>query len=77
MNITCPICGKVFREYVSAKRKYCSPLCSHRGARRTERPSMEALKEMIATTTWSAIGRMHGVSDNTVRAWARRYGLDV
>jgi len=40
-----------------------------------ERPSKEDLQNMINTMTWVAIGEKYGVSDNSIRKWARSYEL--
>lgn len=36
-----------------------------------ERPSKEELLKMIGDSSYSAVGRMFGVSDNAVRKWLR------
>lgn len=43
--------------------------------RKTDRPTKEELEGMIKTMTWVDIGKRHGVSDSTVRKWAKNYGL--
>ncbi len=43
------------------------------GARRVERPPYEQLVAEVAATSWSAVGRKYGVSDNAVRKWVRAY----
>ena len=71
--IACAVCGrKVSRTFV---KKYCSLECSHKGSRRLEWPLKRQLKAELATTTWTAIGKKYGVSDNAVRKWARQYKL--
>jgi len=39
------------------------------------RPSKEELKDMIDKMTWVAIGKKYGVTCNTIRKWARSYGI--
>lgn len=39
------------------------------------RPSAEELKKMLEETSYCAVGRKYGVSDNAVRKWAKRYGI--
>lgn len=39
------------------------------------RPSKEELKELIENNTWVAIGKMYNVNDNSIRKWAKGYGL--
>jgi transposase-like protein len=41
--------------------------------RRVERPPYDELLREIAATSWSAVGRRYGVSDNAVRKWVRQY----
>jgi transposase-like protein len=44
------------------------------GARRvSDRPPYEQLLAEIAATSWSAVGRKYGVSDNAIRKWVRAY----
>ena len=46
-------------------------------ARRVERPPYEQLMREIAETSWSAVGRKYGVSDNAVRKWVRWYEAEL
>ena len=41
--------------------------------RRVERPPYDALVAEIAATSYSAVGRRYGVSDNAIRKWVRQY----
>lgn len=43
--------------------------------RQVERPSKEELLKDIATSSFSAVGRKYGVSDNAIRKWCHSYGL--
>lgn len=43
--------------------------------RTVERPDKEQLLEEIATSSFSAVGRKYGVSDNAIRKWCTFYGL--
>lgn len=54
---------------------YCSVECSSIRRRKTVRPTLKNLKELIESKSYCAIGREYGVSDNAVRKWARSYGL--
>ena len=38
-------------------------------------PTKEVLCELIKNNNWSKLGRMFGVSDNTVRDWAKSYNI--
>lgn len=66
----CPHCyKKVFNTI------YCSINCVKCHKRKCIRPSKEELKDLINTTSFLAIGRKFGVSDNSVRKWAKIYGI--
>ncbi|MEA2192239.1 MAG: hypothetical protein QOI73_2360 [Solirubrobacteraceae bacterium] len=38
-----------------------------------QRPPHDQLLREIAATSYSAVGRKYGVSDNAVRKWVRQY----
>lgn len=44
-------------------------------SRKVERPTSAELKKLIQTTSFVAIGKIYGVSDNAVRKWAKSYEL--
>lgn len=78
---TCERCATSFRPNRSGQR-YCSSACGVRyerkgkpnpGLRRTERPAYVELLREIAATSYSAVGRKYGVSDNAIRKWVRQY----
>lgn len=75
ISITCPSCGKIFVDYVSQRRKFCSLICSHKAARKAERPDKKTLEELIAKRTITSIARKYKVSDNTIRRWATNYNI--
>jgi transposase-like protein len=66
-----------------ARQRYCSKYCGVRhdrtgvprpeGRKVRERPPYEQLLAEVAATSWSAVGRKYGVSDNAIRKWAREY----
>jgi hypothetical protein len=78
----CLRCAAQFRPNGPTQR-YCSAACGRRylrndarpnpKLRRTERPPYEQLLREIADTSFSAVGRAHGVSDNAIRKWVRQY----
>jgi hypothetical protein len=78
----CVRCGVGFAPQ-SRSQRYCSRDCGRRWERagvprpggRTvrERPPYEELMAEIAATSWSAVGRNYGVSDNAIRKWVRAY----
>jgi hypothetical protein len=84
----CPDCGAEFRPR-DARQRYCSRACGQRRRdrprsrrpqsrpRKVERPPYEQLIREIAETSWSAVGRKYGVSDNAVRKWVRWYEAEA
>ena len=77
----CATCGAEFTP-AGSKQRHCSHRCgslseasqrAQRAGRRVERPPYEQLVAEIAATSWSAVGRRYGVSDNAVRKWVRAY----
>jgi hypothetical protein len=72
----CRDCGESFTPNYPQQR-YCSRLCGARydreARRRVERPPYEQLLTEVEETSWSAVGRKYGVSDNAVRKWVRAY----
>jgi hypothetical protein len=72
----CLWCGQPFRPKHSRQR-YCSRRCgrsvSGREARRVERPPYEQLLREIGETSYVAVARKYGVSDNAIRKWVRQY----
>jgi transposase-like protein len=76
---TCAGCGALFLSFNRGKR-YCSHACfaqSQAGVpqpqrRVVERPPLGQLLAEIEASSWSAVGRRYGVSDNAVRKWVRQ-----
>lgn len=79
----CLLCGRAFRPRYP-RHRYCSRACGVRAPkpsrgvpkprlRRVERPAYEELVREIADTSYLAVGRKYGVSDNAVRKWVRQY----
>jgi len=77
----CLHCGEEFMPRRPAQR-YCSSACGSRwdrrgrpipGARRVARPPYEQLMAEIEATSYSAVGRKYGVSDNAIRKWVRAF----
>ncbi len=75
----CATCGSVFSAADRAQR-HCSRACGGRSEsaraaqaarRRVERPPHEQLVAEVAATSWSAVARKYGVSDNAIRKWVR------
>jgi hypothetical protein len=65
------------------RQQYCSRCCGSRwqrpqgipkpALRRVERPPYELLVREIAETSYLAVGRKYGVSDNAIRKWVRQH----
>jgi HNH endonuclease len=77
----CLRCGGQFTPAVDSQR-YCSRACGAGGdrspgprpeLRRVQRPPYEQLMAELAATSFSAVGRKYGVSDNAIRKWVRTY----
>jgi tRNA A37 N6-isopentenylltransferase MiaA len=72
---TCPQCGKQFRP-LNNDQKYCCHGCWALVYRRVLiRPTKEELEKMLDTMYYTEIGRLYKVSDNTIRKWAKGYGI--
>jgi hypothetical protein len=80
----CKRCGRQFAAKYPNQR-YCSHACGTRwdrshlrgrprpAARRVERPPYEQLLAELEATSYVAVGRKYGVSDNAVRKWLTFY----
>lgn len=51
------------------------PKCANERKRVVERPTREEFKQLIRTTSFVAIGKQFGVSDNAIRKWCDSYNL--
>jgi hypothetical protein len=81
---SCRRCGKPFFPG-RPEQRYCSRECGTRwnrsklrgrpvpAYRRVERPPYEQLLAEIEATSYCAVGRKYGVSDNAVRKWVKFY----
>jgi hypothetical protein len=67
----CLHCGKLFK----GRKKFCSRVCYRQAARIVDRPSSTVLLGELQSMSMRAIGKKYGVSDSSVRKWARAYGL--
>lgn len=75
----CPVCGTSFHVMPSKShlRVHCGERCAQLARRKVERPAADSLLALVRDVgNWSALGRMFGVSGNTIRKWVRYYGLD-
>lgn len=64
----CKICGSEFK----GKGKMCKT-CSKIKQRKVERPLYEKLLQELKDSSYVAVGRKYGVSDNAVRKWVKSY----
>jgi hypothetical protein len=78
---TCLQCGGGFRPKYRSQR-YCSRSCGRRSlgsraprpeSRKVTRPPYEQLVAELEASSFLAVGRKYGVSDNAVRKWLRAY----
>jgi len=67
----CPICNGSLYGIL----KFCSTDCADISRRKCEWPSKEILENEFANMSMVQIGKKYGVSDKTVKKWARRYGI--
>lgn len=70
----CLCCSKEFQTACKSA-KYCSLVCGHIVSRKCDRPSKEELAAMLEKESWLAIARKYNVTDNSIRKWAKAYGL--
>lgn len=49
--------------------------CERVRHRKVERPTRDKLKFLVRTQSFTSIGKMYGVSDNTIRKWCNSYNL--
>lgn len=69
---TCSECGILISD--NNESGLCKT-CADKKRRTTERPSKEQLAQEIITSSFLAVGRKYGVSDNAIRKWCKAYGL--
>lgn len=55
---------------IFAVSKRCSS-CSRLFSRKVSRPSLEELQKDLSNSTYAAVGKKYGVSDNTIRKWIK------
>jgi hypothetical protein len=73
-------CEECKGQYHGINDKFCTMKCSskyiariNKRARKAERPKFEDLMLEIEETSFSAVGRKYGVSDNAIRKWIKNY----
>jgi HNH endonuclease len=84
LDVTPRVCLHCGTEFVPRypTHRYCSQLCGTHWtrsrdpkpeSRKVERPPYEQLMADLSATSFCAVGRKYGVSDNAVRKWVRWY----
>lgn len=84
IELECRRCGTRFVRR-RPEQRYCSRACGTRyerarsrpRPRKVERPSYEQLVREIAASSYVAVGRRYGVSDNAIRKWLRAYEREL
>ena len=74
----CEHCDSEFKRKRRTQ-KYCSDACKIEATTKVKnRPSKEELGSLIATVqSWTALGERFKVTGNTVKKWAKNYGLQL
>ena len=74
--LTCTVCRKKFWSAPSREKKCCSVSCSYIVSRKVkDRPSREQLQLLLSEHSFVFISKIYGVSDKTIRKWAKKYDL--
>ncbi len=85
INRLCVRCDVSFRP-AGRDQRYCSHSCGGRSeasrmaqvaARKVERPPYAQLVQEIEASSYVAVGRRYGVSDNAIRKWIRAYEREL
>ena len=71
----CKFCGKEFQTN-EENQQFCSKKCANEQNRKCVRPPKEELEKLIIMKSYRELGRMFGVTDNTIKKWCIRYGID-
>jgi protein-arginine kinase activator protein McsA len=72
--LCCQLCGNPKK--TKSKTNLC-PNCARRSLRKVARPSKEKLLELLTgETSFLALGKQLGVSDQAVRKWCKQFGFD-
>ena len=77
----CPNCHSQTDTYAGKRFKKLKPIkirqTSKPWLRKVERPTKEELEKLIATIPMSSIAKKYSVTDNSVRKWAKTYGIQL
>lgn len=66
----CVVCGKELQSHYT-KTKMCVKCLAKKQRKVQNRPTHEELKKLLSTNSYCAVGKMYGVSDNTIRKWLK------
>ena len=73
--LRCQECGKEYKPIKYSKKKpqkYCSKECSQYAQRKIKnRPSKSELCSLLQTNSYCSVGKMFGVSGNTIKKWLK------
>lgn len=68
----CENCEDEFYHNENKERKYCSQECTKISQRKVKnRPPIKKLNELLKKHSFVKVGKMYGVSDNTIRNWLK------
>lgn len=77
----CPNCHSQTDTYAGKRFKKIKPIKTKQTSkpwlRKVERPSKEELEKLIVTIPMSSIAKTYNVTDNSVRKWAKAYGIQL
>ena len=73
---TCPVCSKEFEPH-NSKSKHCSTRCSSQASVKDSTITKEVLDKLIPVTSWTALGKMFGYTDNGIKKRAKTLGCDI
>lgn len=69
-TLKCEFCKKEYSTKDPTS-KYCSEKCFRMGSRKVLRPTKRVLEKLLKKNSFLAVGRLYGVSDNTIRKWLK------
>lgn len=70
-NLVCPECGKLKKTRGTGVCQSCKNIKS----RKANRPDSITLAQEIVETSFCAVGKKYGVTDNAIRKWCKSYGI--
>lgn len=72
LELLCPNCHSQTKTYAAKNRKKKQKITYNIVE---NKPSKEELEQMLKETSFCAVGRKYGVSDNAVRKWAKKFNI--